>query len=470
MIGSPESQVVGTPFPGSCSVGGAWYSGNTYPAEYKNTFFTGDFAANTTIGFTPWLKRISIDFTDMVTRVDDFARDFEELVCITTNPVDGSLVTVELASPTGVKSIVYGGNQPPVARITANVTYGGSPLSVNFTGSGSTDATQGGSIVSHSWNFGGGNPATSNVANPGNIVFTDNTGNPKKFVVKLTVTDNGGAQHTDSIIISVNNTPPVVNITSPVKNSFYNQGPDTLYALTATVTDAEHNASQLTYEWQATLRHNAHEHREAIQNEVNSSAMIQRVGFYGSDTYYWLVELTVTDDAGLATKDSSKIFPNLAGADATLNGAITLQGRPAAPNAQWQVPLTVDFYAAGNMTAPAFSYNITTDNSGLFTINNIPVGSYKVAVKNSHTLKKVSSLETFGAGVKNLSFGLLQEGDINSDNFVTLSDISILVNNYNKAVGAPGVNGNADLNGDGFITLADISLLVNNYNSAGQTP
>ena len=59
------------------------------------------------------------------------------------------------------------------------------------------------------------------------------------------------------------------------------------------------------------LRHNTHEHREAINNEVNSNTLIQRVGFYGSDVYYWLIELTVTDAAGLSTKDSAKIFPDL---------------------------------------------------------------------------------------------------------------------------------------------------------------
>ena len=132
-------------------------------------------------------------------------------------------------------------------------------------------------------------------------------------MVRLTVTDNGGATHTDSVIISVNNTPPVVNITSPIKNSLYKPGPDTLYACTATVSDAQHSGSQLQYAWQTTLRHNSHEHREAIENVVNTNALIQRVGFIGSDVYYWLIELTVTDAAGLSTKDSAKIFPDLTG-------------------------------------------------------------------------------------------------------------------------------------------------------------
>src|SRR5688572_5985110 len=311
MIGSPESQVVGTPFSGQCSVGGIIYNGNNFPPQYNNTFFQADFASG-------WIKRVSVDFTDVVTRVDDFASNFTEIVCIAQNPIDGTLVTVQLGSTNGVKRIAYGGNQPPVAKLSASKTFGPSPLSVNFTGGNSFDPTPGGSIVAYSWNFGGGTPATSTVANPGNIVFTEASGSPKKFVVKLTVTDNGGASHTDSIIISANNTPPVVKITSPVKNSLYKQGPDTLYACTATVTDAQHTGSQLKYEWQTTLRHNNHEHREGIVEAVNTSTLIQRVGFFGSDTYYWLIELKVTDAAGLSTKDSAKIFPDRSlGSDVT---------------------------------------------------------------------------------------------------------------------------------------------------------
>ncbi len=303
MIGSPESQVVGTPFSGQCSIGGVVYTGNNFPAQYKNSYLQADFASG-------WIKKVNIDFTDVVTRIEDFATNYDEIVCIAQNPVDGTLVTVQLGSGTGVKRVRYGGNQPPVTKLSASKTFGVSPLTVNFAGGTSFDPTPGGSIVSYSWNFGGGTPASSNVANPTGIVFTEASGSPKKFVVRLTVTDNGGASNTDSVIISVNNTPPVVKITSPVKNSLYKQGPDTLYTCAATVTDAQHTGSQLRYEWQTTLRHNNHEHREGIVEAVSPKTLIQRVGFYGTDVYYWLIELTVTDAAGLSTKDSAKIFPD----------------------------------------------------------------------------------------------------------------------------------------------------------------
>lgn len=471
LIGSPESNVIGTPFPGSCSVGGAWYNGNTYPATYKNTYFQADFVGPLSGSGGPWIKRLTIDYTDVVTRVDNFATGFTDIVCIITNPIDGSLVTVQmLESGPCIKQIVYGGNQPPVAKPKSNVIYGTSPVTVNFTGTDSYDPTPGGSIVSYSWNFGSGVPATSNVANPGNIIFTEASGSPRKFDVTLTVTDNGGATHTENMVISVNNTPPIVNITSPIKNSYYNPGPDTIYACTATVTDAQHSPGQLTYEWQTSLRHNTHEHREAIKNDVSSSTLIQRVGFYGTDTYYWLIELTVTDAAGLSTKDSAKIFPNVDNVLGTLHGSVTLQGRPAAPHAQWQVPLKVDFYAAGNMNTPAFSRNITTDNSGNFIITDITPGNYKVAIKNIHTLKKVSQLETFGGGVKSINFGVLREADATNDNVVNIFDLSLLANLYGKSLGDPGFDQRADFNHDGTINIFDLSLLANNYGTTGENP
>jgi glucose/arabinose dehydrogenase len=302
-IGSGASGVVGSPFRGNCSAGGIWYTGagNSFPAEYKNTFIAADYGGN-------WVRRFSMDFTDVVTRVDNFVSSAGAVVCVTENPLDGSVVMVNISNNT-VKKITYGGNQAPVAKLSSNMIFGSSPLTVNFTGNTSFDPTPGGSIASYSWNFGGGSPATSTAANPSGIVFTEASGNPRKFTVKLTVTDNGGATHTDSLIISVNNTPPIVNITSPEKNSTYTVGGDAVYNCTATVTDGQHSGSQLLYEWQTILRHNNHEHPEAIDNNVNTTTTISRIGCNG-DTYYWMIKLKVTDAAGLSATDSSKIYPN----------------------------------------------------------------------------------------------------------------------------------------------------------------
>lgn len=298
-VGTPESNVIGAPFQGNCSIGGPWYTGSSFPSDYSNRYFVADHDGK-------WIRCVGVDFTNVVTEVKTFGTGFLGTVCLTMNPLDGSLVIVELGNFStigpSIKQIRFGGNQAPVVKITSDKKYGPSALAVNFTGSNSSDPD--GTIASYAWNFGDG--VTSTSANPSHT-FTAPANTPAKFVVNLTVTDNLGASSADSIIISVNNTPPVVNITSPVKNSLYKIGPDTLYTCAATVTDAE--PGLLQYEWQTFLRHNNHAHPQPISNDVSPTTSIARVGCNG-DTYYWMVKLTVTDAAGLSSVDSTKIFPD----------------------------------------------------------------------------------------------------------------------------------------------------------------
>ena len=304
-IGETESAVVGTPFAGNCIVGGIWYTGagNSFPSEYKNSYIAGDFGGL-------WIRRFSIDFTDVVTRVDNFVSNAGGIVCLTENPLDGSLVFVDIVTYT-VKKISFGGNIPPVAKIKADNYYSPSPsLTVNFDASESSD--QDGKIVSYAWDF--GDPASgsdTSTAPAPTHQFTTTTG-PKKFTVTLTVTDNSGSSTSEKFVVSVNNTPPQVNIINPVKNSTYTIGSDTIYMRRATVSDKEHGAADLVYEWQTTLAHNNHRHPGSIDGNVESSTVISRIGCNG-DSYHWLVTLKVTDAAGLSTIDSSQIFPDCTG-------------------------------------------------------------------------------------------------------------------------------------------------------------
>jgi PKD repeat protein len=74
-------------------------------------------------------------------------------------------------------------NVPPLAQLSASVTSGLTPLTVNFSSAGSTDLN--GSIVSFDWDFGDGTTAT------GATVSKTYT-NAGDFTVALVVTDNGG--------------------------------------------------------------------------------------------------------------------------------------------------------------------------------------------------------------------------------------------------------------------------------------
>ncbi|MFM6926000.1 MAG: PQQ-dependent sugar dehydrogenase [Ferruginibacter sp.] len=299
-IGTTGSGVTGTPFMGNAASGSCWYTGNLFPAAYKNTYMQADYGGT-------WLKNFSIQYVDQLQDVNAFGSGFAAIVCVTENPLDGSLFYVDLGT-SSVKRITYGGNQPPVVKMSSDKTYGPALLAVNFTGSSSYDPEN--AAITYSWDFGDGS-AVSTAANPSHS-FTTPNGSPKKFIVKLTVKDNLNATSVDSIIISANNTPPVVNIISPIKNSTYRLGADTAYALQANVTDAEHPASQLFYKWQTMLVHNNHKHVEPIDTNKNTSAVISRIGCNG-DNYSWLIKLTVTDGAGLSTVDSSLMIPYCGG-------------------------------------------------------------------------------------------------------------------------------------------------------------
>jgi hypothetical protein len=155
----------------------------------------------------------------------------------------------------------------------------------------------------------------------------------------------------------------------------------------------------------------------------------------------------------------------------TLTGTVTLQGRPAKPHARWQIPLHVDLYANGNMSEPAFSYNdITTDENGNFTINNIPSGTYVLVIKNTHTLKRVIPSLVMTSEGTNINTDTLLEGDANNDNMVNIFDFGILAGSFNKSVGNPEFDARADFNDDGIVNIFDFGLLAENFLKTGETP
>ncbi|MBS1607852.1 MAG: PQQ-dependent sugar dehydrogenase [Bacteroidetes bacterium] len=296
VIGTPQSGVTGTPFRGNCAVGGCWYTGDMFPADYKNTYIFADYGAQ-------WLNRATMLSSVSLKQIDPFITGFGAIVHMIQDPLDGSMIAIDLLT-NSVKKINYGGGQPPVVKMTSDKIFGSSALAVTFTGSSSYDPE--GGALTYLWNFGDGN--TSTAADPPVHSFTSAANVAKKFVVTLTVKDNMNLASTDSIIISVNNTPPKVQIISPKKNSRYTIGSDTTYSLQANVTDDEQTDGQLTYVWQTILRHNNHQHAETPDTNRITSSLISRIGCNG-DIYYYLFKLKVTDAAGLSTEDSSKIFP-----------------------------------------------------------------------------------------------------------------------------------------------------------------
>jgi Domain of unknown function (DUF1929)/Glyoxal oxidase N-terminus/PKD domain len=95
-----------------------------------------------------------------------------------------SLATIVQVSPGAT-------DEPPTATITSptsNVTITAGQ-SVNYSGTG-TDPD--GSITGYSWSFNGGTPSTSNLANPGNVIYSS----AGTYTTTFTVTDSSGLTNT----------------------------------------------------------------------------------------------------------------------------------------------------------------------------------------------------------------------------------------------------------------------------------
>ena len=287
-------------FRGNASTGGVWYTGTDFPLTYHNTYFHADFGGR-------WIKNIVLDENDRPSFVRPFMSDAGRIVFLTTHPLDGQLYYVGFSGD--LRKVVYapGGNRPPTAAAIATPAFGPSPLSVQFIGDSSSDPE--GTSLSYAWDFGDGTPIDHR-ANPRHT-FSVSSGEPTSFTATLTVEDSGSPRQADAIdvLVSVNNSPPVVDITSPLDGSHYSIAGETIYELTAHIDDAEHSSSQLTCAWQTELVHNSHSHFDAVDYNCVTQTLISPLGC-GEETYFFRIHLTVTDDAGLQTTARATILPD----------------------------------------------------------------------------------------------------------------------------------------------------------------
>ncbi|TAE47188.1 MAG: PKD domain-containing protein [Bacteroidetes bacterium] len=371
-IGS--ATVPGVNLTGNCSIGGVWYTGTDFPPTYQNTYFHADYG-------TQWIHNFVMDNNNNILEVRNFkASGAGGITAMATNPVSGALYYVNNGST--VRRIAYAGNLPPNAVAGSDKMYGPGPLTVNFSGAGSTDPENG--ALSYSWNFGDGSPAGSglNVSH----TFTAPGSGPTSYTITLTVTDNNGQTDQAQRIVSLNNTPPVIQSTS-IDNvvSYSMSGGNINQSLTAVVTDAEHSPSQLNYSWVTRLRHDNHSHTEASDNNASSTTTLSPVGCDGF-LYFYRIELTVTDAGGLSGTAYRDISPSCDGPLALNDLGGYASGSPLVvpvlandqANPSPVNPATVQIVkqplygtASVNATTGAITYNHTgtgTENDNLYYI------------------------------------------------------------------------------------------------------
>lgn len=298
-ITDSASVTSGQPFVGSAGLGGMFYTGEAYPQEYKNSYFHSDFFGQ--------VHNMKVDNQGYISSVEVFRTDTFPVLTMAMNPIDENIYYVGY-NPIQIRKFQFGGNVPPVAVLESSTAagpanYGPSPLTVDFDATNSYEPQN--EPITFFWDFGNG--ITSTDATP-TQTFSADANTPTSYTVTLTVTDSAGASASEDLIVSVNNTPPVVDITSINDGDFYTFPEDVELNLEGMVTDAEHSQEELEYAWQLHLHHNTHYHSEPVDNNRNTQVSFLPFGCQ-EDTYWYRIGFTVTDASGLVGYDEVEIYP-----------------------------------------------------------------------------------------------------------------------------------------------------------------
>ncbi len=294
---------------GKAIAGAAFYESAQFPAEYKGSYFFGDYVA----GF---IKRMTPS-----NQVVAFLPIAPSPVDIKIGP-DGSLYYLSIGNEEVHKvQYISGGNSNPVAMATGNPASGQKPLAVTFDGSGSSDPDP--DVLAYSWDFGDGSSVEVGVTR------THTYSNAGQYIAKLTVSDGKGGTGMASVNIAVGN-PPVGQIDTPVVNTKFNAG--NIISFSGSGTDIEDGTlASSAFSWKILLHHNTHTHPVQEFTSVKSSSFtIPRVGESSDDVWY-RIYLTVKDSSGLSQLSTRDVLPNKATITlgSNVNGLqVSLDGQP----------------------------------------------------------------------------------------------------------------------------------------------
>ncbi|MEM6630278.1 MAG: PQQ-dependent sugar dehydrogenase [Bacteroidota bacterium] len=294
-IGSPQSTVKGKPFGGGSSTGGAFYAGRQFPDAYHDTYFHADFSGK-------WIKALHLNAAGELEEVEDFYGLAGEVVSMAYNPTDECLYY--LRYPRQIRKICFGSEPVPIAKISVDTIYGNSPLKVQFSAENSLDPTDG--KLLYRWDFGDG--AHSHSSSPTHV-YTSSLSGPQRYTATLTIQNELGERASTDTSIFLNNTPPMVRISSIEDSSFYGMSAAYYLPLEAEVEDREYANSELTYVWETFFHHNSHYHPEEPDSQATTQAFITPAGCE-DEAYWYRFRLTVMDPDGLSSEDEVVLFPD----------------------------------------------------------------------------------------------------------------------------------------------------------------
>jgi glucose/arabinose dehydrogenase len=321
----------------------SFYAGGSYPGSYNGALFFGDHSRNCIWAMLPGGNGLPSASNLRAFVVDPNSHPVD----LAADPATGDLFYANFDGGQ-IRRVQYiGGNNPPVAVASANPTSGPAPLTVQFTGSGSSDPD--GDALTYSWDLNGdGSYGDSTAANPSFTYTTAGT-----YQATLRVTDARGASSTSApvtITVGGGNTAPTPVIDTPASSLTWAVGDSIGFSGHATdAQDGNLPASALT--WELIIHHcttGCHTHLVETRTGVASGTFVAPDHDYPSTLE---IRLTARDSGGLTGTASVTLQPR------TVN--LTLQSSPSG------LQLT-----AGLTTATA-SFTITAIVNGQISVNAI---------------------------------------------------------------------------------------------------
>lgn len=268
---------------------------NDYPADYDGALFFADFSRDCI-----WMMPKGADQQPAPGLIRTFVAEAANPVFLETGP-GGDLFYADFAGT--IRRIEYdSGNQPPDAVAAATPTTGAPPLSVTFTGNGSTDPD--GDPLTFAWDLDGDGGFDDASTRDATYTYTS----AGSYTAGLRVTDSSGAQDTATVAITVGNTPPAVTIATPVAGTVWRVGDVIRFSGAANdPQDGRLPPSALT--WELVLQHcpsNCHAH------PVQTFAGVESGSFTAPDHEYpshLQLRLTATDSGGLTATRTVRLDP-----------------------------------------------------------------------------------------------------------------------------------------------------------------
>jgi PKD repeat protein/glucose/arabinose dehydrogenase len=285
---------------GSSSIAGLEFefaaAQNSYPADYDGALFFADYSRDCI-----WAMPKGADGKPAPGLIRSFVSGAANPVNLENGP-GGDLFYVDFDGGT-IRRITYtSANHPPTAVAAANPTTGAAPLTVAFDGTGSSDLDD--NPLSYAWDLDGDGAYDDSTATKPSYTYTT----AGSYRASLRVTDSLGASDTDSVTITVGNTPPTAVINTPPAGTTWKVGD--VITFSGSATDAQDGtlpASALS--WRLLQQHcpsNCHTH--VVQSFVGVSG-----GSFSAPDHeypsYLELELTATDSGGLKDTKVLRLDP-----------------------------------------------------------------------------------------------------------------------------------------------------------------